>query len=143
MAAQIQNRAPIGSLLKRPDYARVRKIKQRSARVEEPSHLVAIRQLPCLKCGMEPCGEAAHVRESSAAHKKQNTMQAKPDDKFSVPLCSGCHTRDPDSQHKLGEMTFWAAVGLNPLLVCEDLHKVSPDIVVMRAVVIRYIGERV
>jgi hypothetical protein len=140
MPQQMDRRAPIGSLFKRP-MERARR--SRKAREESPTYLALIRQLPCLKCGMEPCGVAAHVRLNSAAHGKRQAMGQKPDDKWAVPLCAGCHTQDADAQHKVGEMPFWYAVGINPLLACERLQHAAPDVVAMRAVVFRLIAERI
>lgn len=143
-ASQLDNRAPIGSLLKRPGNERHKREKMgRSPRIQEPSHLQAIRELPCMKCGLDPCGEAAHVRMNSAAFNKRAGKGEKPDDKWSLPLCGGCHRLDPDSQHRVGEETFWHALGLNPLLICEALHKASPDVVRMRAVVFSFIAQRI
>lgn len=55
--------AAIGTLLK--SALRAAKVKAGSSRRASPSdaaHLAAVRALPCLKCGMEPAGEAHHVR---------------------------------------------------------------------------------
>lgn len=143
-AQQIPNRAPYGSLLKKPGVGKTKRLDMgRSPRLQEPSHLQAIRQLPCLKCGMDPCGEAAHVRMASAAFGKRSGKGEKPDDRWALPLDAACHRLDDDSQHKVGEAIFWHALNLNPLLICEALHKVSPDIVAMRAVVFSFMGQRV
>jgi len=48
-----------GELLKRPAIV-TRTIKQTRVGDSDPAYLAMIRQLPCLRCGMEPCGEAAH-----------------------------------------------------------------------------------
>jgi hypothetical protein len=141
-AYQIPNFAPIGSLLKRPRPRARRNDFGRNTRIEEPTHLQAIRKLPCLRCGVEGFTEAAHVRMTNSAANKRSGLGVKPDDRWTVPLCAGCHQRDPDSQHNVGELTFWHHVGLNPLLVCEALHKASPDIEAMRAVVVRFISAR-
>lgn len=135
---QIDNLAPVGSLLKNPMAPRRKSTKGRE---ESPSYLALIRQLPCLKCGMEPCGVAAHVRLNSAAHGKRQAMGQKPDDKWSVPLCRGCHTQDSDAQHKVGELPFWHAIGINPLLVAADLQK-AQGIEAMRAIVVKAIRAR-
>lgn len=142
-ASQIYNRAPIGSLLKKPGVGKTKRLDMgRSPRLQEPSHLQAIRELPCLKCGLEQFSEAAHVRLNSAAFNKRAGKGEKPDDRWSLPLCPSCHRLDDDSQHKVGEAIFWHALNLNPLLICEALHKVSPDIVAMRAVVFSFMGQR-
>jgi hypothetical protein len=143
-ASQLDNHAPIGSLLKRPGNTRHKREKLgRSPRVQEPSHLQAIRTLPCIKCGVEDFSEAAHVRMNSAAFNKRVGKGEKPSDCWSLSLCAACHRIDPDSQHRVGEETFWHALGLNPLLICEALHKASPDIVRMRAVVFSFIAQRI
>lgn len=142
-AFQFDNRAPIGSLLKRPGTARhKRNTMGRSPRMQDASHLTAIRDLPCLKCGLEGFSEAAHVRMNSAAFNKRVGKGEKPDDRWTLPLCPSCHRIDEDSQHKVGEETFWHALNLNPLLICEELYKVSPTVLVMRAVVFKFMMER-
>lgn len=131
MSAQIDNRAPIGSLLKQPRHLKPKR-ERRSARVEDAGYLALIRQLPCLSCGQDPAGVAAHVRMSSSAHGKSNPgMRVKPDDKWTLPLCNDCHTE----QHREGELSFWYRVGLNPVLVCVKLQQVTPELNAMRAVI--------
>ncbi len=131
--------APIGSLLKRAGQDRPAMRNQAPA---DLPHCQCIRQLPCMKCGLEPCLEAAHVRMNSAAHGKRQALGKKPDSRWVVPLCSACHTRDPDSQHKLGEREFWDRLGINPLLVARALWEASGDLVRMRMVVVKAIAER-
>lgn len=142
LAARVAPVAPIGSLLKqiRAAQLRPRSSLGRRPRVLEPLHLEAIRQLPCLKCGMEPCGEAAHVRLNCAALGKRTGIGEKPSDMWAVPLCRSCHLTDPDAQHKVGEIAFWHALAINPLRVAVALHRVSPDIVAMRAVVLSFMA---
>lgn len=142
MPQQVTIRAPYGSLLKRPRETRPRKNGFGRARQQNPSYLELIRQCPCLKCGLDGFSEAAHVRQNSAAHGKRQALGQKPDDQWSLPLCAGCHRLDDDSQHRLGEETFWHRLGISPLLVCEKLHAAAPDLVRMRAVVVRAIAER-
>ncbi len=129
--------APIGSLLKR---AVERPAKERAT--PDLGYSAAIRMLPCLKCGLDPCLECAHVRMNSAAHGKRQALGKKPSSAWTVPLCSGCHTRDPDSQHKIGEREFWGRLGINPLLVARKLWEASGDVVRMRAIVMTAIAER-
>lgn len=142
MPQQITPRAPIGSLLKRPRDVMVRRANSRPARETDSVYLDLIRQLPCLRCGLDPCNEAAHVRMNSAALGKRQAMQVRPDDKWAVPLCRACHLTDPDAQHRVGEHAFWHNVGLNPLHVCQDLMRAAPDAVKMRAVVFTWIAAR-
>lgn len=108
----------------------------------EPQYLAMIRQLPCLKCGLEPAGEAAHVRMQSAAHGKRGGMGRKPEDKWAIPLCGGCHREDKGALHRIGELSFFHLLGTHPLLVCEKLYAAKGDVVRMRAIVLTAIAER-
>jgi hypothetical protein len=134
MPQRLAPAAPIGSLLKRAGNDRPAMRNQAPA---DLPHLAAIRQLPCLKCGLEPCGEAAHVKKG---HVK---MGRRPPDSQTVPLCRARHQTDPDAQHRVGEEEFWGRLGINPLLVAKRLFEVSGDVVRMRAVVLTAIAERV
>jgi hypothetical protein len=144
MPQGLYNRAPIGSLLKQPKAitARRRNPFGRTARLVDDSHLEVIRKLPCIKCGMEPSGEAAHIRQSSATHGARNAMGRKPDDSRVLPCCRGCHQDDPDSLHKIGELTFFHDLNIDPLHVCERLYALSPDVDRMRAAVVAIAKER-
>jgi hypothetical protein len=121
---------PPGSLLKQPGATKKRKKDLgRAPRAHDEGHLDAIRQCPCLVCGVEGV-EAAHVRLTSAAHDKPNPgMAAKPDDRWCVPLCPEHHRE----QHSVGELSFWKEHGIDPLIVADRLHKVSPNVEAMRA----------
>lgn len=103
--------------------------KQRPDGRRDISHLAAVRLLPCLKCGIDPCGEAAHVRWGSYS------MARKPPDSSTVPLCRSCHLTDYDAQHKVGERAFWNALGINPRPVAGRLYDASPEVPRMRAIV--------
>jgi hypothetical protein len=132
--------APIGSLLK---HAFDRVPQRRSIETPaDPAYLEMIRQLPCIKCGMEPCGEAAHVRLTSAAFHKRGGIGKKPEDRWALPLDRGCHQVDPDALHRVGEYLFWHALGINPLLICERLYAQRGDLVAMRAVILSAMAER-
>lgn len=58
-----------------------------------------IRSLPCVGCGLEPAGEAAHTGVDGG-------MRQKASDYSCVPLCSDCHTQAPDSYHRVGKAAF-------------------------------------
>lgn len=45
------------------------------------------------------------------------------------------HTDGPGAQHKVGEVQFWRALGLEALVICQRLYAASPDIEAMRKVV--------
>lgn len=125
MAGRVSAVAKPGSLLKpdlRPQKPKL-KVTSRSPRERDEAHLAAIRKLPCLKCGVAPCGEAAHVRMSSGAHGKKSGMQVKPDDCWTLPLCHACHMK----QHTGGEEKFWFDLGINAILLCVKVAAASPD----------------
>jgi hypothetical protein len=103
-------------------------------RYQYNKYLTEIRRLPCISCDQDPAREAAHVRYS-APGKPNAGMGAKPADRYTLPLCSHCHTRGPHSQHRVGEDAFWSDLGLDPLEVCEQLNAAFPDLQKMRAVI--------
>lgn len=133
-----------GSLLKRFDAPASR----RDYRAEpgngerDPDYLAMVRTLPCLYCGMEPCGEAAHVRMASAAFRKASGMNKTPPDKWALSLCGPDHRVLKTAQHQHGEAQFWYRLGISPLIVCEKLFAQRGDLVAMRAVVFLAIAER-
>jgi hypothetical protein len=127
-----------GALLKR--LHGIERLRKRESERDEP-YLALIRQLPCIRCGLEDCSEAAHVRMQSGTFNKKGGIGKKPADRWAIPLCGGpqgCHAE----QHKIGEAIFWLGVGISPLLVCERLYAKRGDIVAMRAVVLSAIAER-
>jgi hypothetical protein len=138
---RVSTPAAPGELLKRA-FDTTRRIKLKETVATDPAYLAMVRCMPCVRCGDEPCREAAHVRMQSAAHDKRGGIGKKPADKWAVPLCSWCHTRDRDSQHQLGERAFWGRLGINPLLVCERLFAARGNLVKMRVVIISAISER-
>jgi hypothetical protein len=89
---------------RRPDQRRAR------------NHLAFIRRLPCIVCGSRPA-QAAHVRAGT-----DGGAGMKPSDKFTVPLCHDDHMR----QHG-GELSFWAALGIDPVDQANRLWTVSGD----------------
>lgn len=138
---RIANLAPIGSLLKRhaPPAA------QGSRKAEgytDAGYLAMVRMLPCLHCGHDPCGEAAHVRFASALHGVSSGMAKKPPDRLALPLCADCHRNGRHAQHRGNEREFWLQLGIDPHHVCERLYAQRGDLVAMRAVVMVAIAER-
>lgn len=132
--------APVGSQLK--TIGVVAPKPARPEKENDPDYLALVRQLPCLYCGVEPCGEAAHVRFASAAFGKASGLSKKLADKWALPLCRDDHLNARHAQHRQGEAAFWAALGINPLIVCERLHAKRGDLVAMRAVAIETIANR-
>jgi hypothetical protein len=82
-------------------------------------HLAFVRQLPCVACGKAPPSEAAHVRTGT-----DGGVGVKPGDRYAVPLCAACHAK----QHRIGELTFWSALRIDPINVALRLWTVSADI---------------
>lgn len=130
-----------GTMLKRFDAPlRPRSLKHDGER--EPGYLDLVRACPCLYCGQDEAGEAAHVRFASAAFGKASGLQKKPDDKWALPLCGTDHRTALHAQHNHGEEAFWHALGINPLIVAEWLYEKAGDLVAMRAVVMTAIADR-
>ena len=82
-------------------------------------HLVFLRQLPCVACGKAAPSEAAHVRTGT-----DGGIGRKPGDRYAVPLCTTCHAK----QHRVGELTFWSPLRIDPLGVALRLWTISADV---------------
>jgi hypothetical protein len=82
-------------------------------------HLGFVRQLPCVACGKAAPSEAAHVRTGT-----DSGVGMKPGDRYAVPLCAACHAK----QHRIGELTFWSTLRIDPLNVALRLWTVSADV---------------
>jgi hypothetical protein len=130
---------PLGSLLKRPS---VPTTTARSSGHGDADYLGLVRQLPCLYCGVEPCGEAAHIKFSSSRFGKTNSLGKRPHDRDALPLCRDDHLNARHAQHKGGEEAFWDALGISPYLVAKRLYAQRGDLVAMRAVIMVAISER-
>jgi hypothetical protein len=48
----------------------------------------------------------------------------KPGDRYAVPLCTGCHAK----QHRIGELSFWSTLRIDPVNVALRLWTVSADL---------------
>ena len=115
------------SLLAPPGPYPKRKAPKRPARdgQHDEAHLRLIRQCPCLACGAEPA-EAAHIRYSDALRGKVNPgIGARPDDRWTVPLCPTCHRAGEDCQHSGNERVWWEQHRIAPLDVSHDLWMAS------------------
>jgi hypothetical protein len=82
-------------------------------------HLAFVRQLPCVACGKAAPSEAAHVRTGT-----DDGVGVKPADRYAVPLCTACHAK----QHRIGELSFWSGLRIDPLNVALRLWTVSTDV---------------
>ena len=82
-------------------------------------HLAFVRQLACVACGKAAPSHAAHVRTGT-----DSGLGLKPGDRYTVPLRTACHAK----QHRVGELTFWSALRIDPLNVALRLWTVSSDV---------------
>lgn len=144
MSHRISPVAAFGSLLKGSTVPRERVGKPIAKRAKpakaergtDARHLAAVRRCPCLSCDNDPAGEAAHVRMTRAGKPIAGTGN-KPADRWALPLCRACHTADKAAQHRVGEVAFWSALGLDPLAIAARLYADSPDVPAMRAVIFK------
>lgn len=81
------------------------------------AHLAWIRTLPSLASGLKPC-VAAHVRVGT-----DGGMGTKPSDRYTVPLMWDEHAE----QHRVGELAYWSALGIDPTPVAERLYRITGD----------------
>lgn len=100
---------------------------QRQPRVRDSAHLGFVAALPCVACLVlsgkftRPV-QVAHLRTGSLEHEKRPTgMAEKPSDKWTLPLCFPHHNGGKGSQHSMGELDFWAGLGINPFDLCLEL----------------------
>ncbi len=103
-------------------------LRQRAPRIRDAKHLAYVRLQPCCVCpkGARRPSEAAHIRMPCPARDKPSTgMQQKPDDKWTVPLCSYHHRNGICAQHKMGEAAFWKMVGRDPFAIALGLWSAS------------------
>ena len=82
-------------------------------------HLAFVRLLPCVACGKAAPSDAAHVRTGT-----DGGTGMRPSDRYAVPLCTACHAK----QHRIGELTFWSALRIDPLNVALRLWTISADV---------------
>ena len=102
-----------GSLLKRLQGT-IRLIRTREIGDRDPVYLTLVRQCPCLYCGLEPAGEAAHVRRQSGVHNKRGGMGKKRpiDGRFrfaTSTTCCSTRLENWRSGTMWGLTRFWSA----------------------------------
>jgi hypothetical protein len=68
-------------------------------------------------------------------------MGLRPSDRYSLPLCAGCHRTGPRAQHVVGELAFWAALGVDPYGLAEHLWTNSGDQAAGERAVMRMVVE--
>ena len=101
---------------------------QRRPRQRDEKYLRLVRLLPCLRCGKDPCGEAAHLR-MTAVGKSNPGVGAKPSDCWALPLDHRCHM----VSHTRGESVFWDGMGINPITLAKELYRLRDNLDAMRA----------
>jgi hypothetical protein len=102
----------------------MRPLRQRDPRIKDEKFLNFVREQPCMVCGRPPKSQAAHIRMGNIALDKRPTgLGERPSDKWSVPLCAGCHMDGSLSVHRTGEEQFWAFVGMNPFTFAKYLYR--------------------
>ncbi len=126
---------PPGSMLKRIGTLAAPRPSKRAESDNDPTYLAELRQMPCLCCGLQPCGEAAHVRMASAAFGKASGLGKKPADRWALPVCAVEHRIAKEAQHNRNEAAFWESYDISPLVVAVDLYAARGDLVAMENVV--------
>lgn len=90
-------------------------------------HRKWVRGFCCSSCGKEPGDrenpiEAAHVRLGTGGG-----TGITPSDRWIVALCLECHRMRGDSQHTIGERTFWLKLGIaDPRTLADEFARKSP-----------------
>jgi hypothetical protein len=96
----------------------------RKPREREPKYLAFIAKMPSVISGREPV-HVAHIRYGDIERGKRHTgLGEKPSDKWVLPLTPDEHMWGVRSQHANNEKEWWECHGIDPIVVCEALHKV-------------------
>lgn len=125
----------VAPVREKPTHARAAK----RGHNKDAAHLERIRELPCCVCLRRTEIEAAHVRSSSARFAKTEGIGMKPSDAWTVPLCANHHRTGTgtESQHGIGEHTFWTQHRIDPFVLALALWEASGDMGRMRLIVER------
>lgn len=92
---------------------------QRQPRLHDPGYLAWLRGRPCCVCGRAAPSDACHIRFGSEAYGKRNVgLGEKPDDRWAIPMCRECHTK----QHSMNEQEFYRERRILPLLLAQKLY---------------------
>lgn len=116
--------------------ARPKSPKADRGRERDNAHLAFIRRLPCVATYAETgklrfgC-QAAHVR--MVREGKPGGMGVKPSDKWTVPLTPEMHDRQTN---RGGERGFWHALGIDPVVLAQQIYAVSGDEIAATKVIV-------
>lgn len=98
-------------------------LRQRLPRITNGKFLAYVRRQRCCACEAPTPSHAAHIRIANREiGKRECGMGEKPDDRYAVPLCTGCHIDDRDAQHKGSEQAFWTRIGKDPFKIAARLY---------------------
>lgn len=90
-------------------------------------HRKWVRGFACSMCGHAGTEAnpiiAAHVRLGTGGG-----TSMRPSDRWIVSLCDKCH----QTQHTIGEESFWAQKGINPKILAEEFARKSPHWIKLR-----------
>jgi hypothetical protein len=101
-----------------------------------PSHLAALRALPCVSCGL-PASEAHHLMRGIPV--KERGTGRRSSDRYAIPLCRICHT----TAHFYGDDEAYLAVrGVDGRAVAEALWRERGEPDAMRRIVERLLSSR-
>lgn len=91
-------------------------------RVRDPGFLAFLRRQPCAvgPVGCNGAIQACHVRYGRPGEPPTG-LQRKPSDRRAVGMCRGHHLDNPDAQHRSGERAWWAARGIDPPVLADQL----------------------
>lgn len=103
----------------------------KNPRIRDEKSLIILRECDCIICGTYP-SDAAHIRYGDITRGKFHTgMQERPSDKWALPLCRKCHTK----QHSMNERKFWQQHNINPLDVCEAIFAVNKRVETIKGII--------
>ena len=94
------------------------------------AHLKMIRQLPCTRCG-SPAPSDPHHLKSELSHERG--MGRRAPDRYTVPLCRGCHD-DLERSGTRRERGWFESFGVVPHYLAEGLWRNTGDLDRMRRV---------
>jgi hypothetical protein len=96
--------------------ARRRRVAAKTIRLRDKDHCKFVASQPCIVCGRTP-SEAHHIRFA-----QPRALGRKVSDEYTVPVCR-VHHRD---LHGYGdEASWWAGIGIDPLLIALELWRRS------------------